>query len=147
MTGSSIEIRPLTPEIIRENIAALKEMSGQIRNDYWQQEHYLADHDKKWEYSSAAFINGGLCGFIIVSAKAESLHVNRVVVSPNFLRTGIGRLFIDKAIRDTRKENKPYLTLKADAENEGVVAFYRSMNFEITGKQDDLLLMRLKVTE
>lgn len=146
MTTSSVEIRPLTPGIIKENIAALVEMSGQIRNDYWGMEHYLADLDKKWELSSVAFLNGEICGFIIVSAKPESLHVNRIVVSSKFLRTGIGRLFIEKAIKDTKKENKPCLTLKVDAANESVIAFYKNLNFEVVGRQDDLLLMSLKVT-
>ena len=145
MIESGIEIKPLTKEIVTNNISALIEMSRQIRNDYWGLDNYLAELDRKWELSSAAYCGGVICGFIIVSAKPQSLHVNRIVVSDQFQRAGIGRMFIEKAMADTQAENKDQLTLKVDALNEGVIAFYKNLNFEQVGTQDDLLLMSLKV--
>jgi ribosomal protein S18 acetylase RimI-like enzyme len=140
-----IEIKPLTREIITNNIAAMVDMSRQINQDYWVLEHYLADLEKKWELSFAAYYNGKLCGFIIVSEKPESLHVNRIVVSPDLQKSGVGKMLIEGAIRDAMSQQKRYLTLKVDEINTGAIDFYKKLGFEITGNQGALLLMRLKM--
>jgi ribosomal protein S18 acetylase RimI-like enzyme len=144
-TDTQIVLQPFTPQTVDDYLPALIAMSSSIRGDYWQREHYLADLDRKWELSAAAFMGGELAGFLIISAKAESLHVNRIVVAPRFQGAGIGRVLIQKAAADCKASGKRWLTLKADSQNEGVVTFYRKLGFEETGRQEDLLLLRLKI--
>ena len=142
-----INIVPLTKDIITGNLAVFTEMSSQLIGDYWTLDHYLSELDRKWELSSAVYADNKLCGFIIVSEKEDSLHVNRIVVAKEFKRHHIGKLLIEKAIRDTRKLNKSGVTLKVDAVNGGAINFYKKFNFEQTGTQGELLLMKLKLAE
>ena len=142
-----INIVPLTKDIITCNLAVFTEMSSQLIGDYWTLDHYLAELDRKWDLSSVVYADNKLCGFIIVSEKEDSLHVNRIVVAKEFKRHSIGKLLIEKAIRDTRELNKSGLTLKVDAVNNGAINFYKKFNFEQTGTQGELLLMKLKLAE
>ena len=142
-----IRIVPLTKDIITGNLAVFIEMSSQLIGDYWTLDHYLAELDKKWDLSSAVYADNKLCGFIIVSEKEDSLHVNRIVVAKEFKRHSIGKSLIEKAIHDTRKLNKSGLTLKVDAVNASAINFYKKFNFEQTGTQGELLLMKLKMSE
>lgn len=144
-TSVAVEIRPLTKELIEENLPALVDMSRQLAGDYWTLEHYLTDYNRKWELSSATYINNELCGFIIVSEKEASLHVHRIVVSPKYQSAGIGRMLIERTAGDVQRLNKGKITLKAEANNERSVNFYKKLNFETTGTQGDLLLLELKI--
>lgn len=120
-------------------------MSAQLPDDYWTLENYLADLNKKWELSSVVYLGGQLCGFIIVSEKELSLHVNRIIVAKDMKQYGIGKLLIENAIKDVRRYGKQALTLKVAESNTGALSFYDKLNFVRTGSQGGLLLMELKV--
>jgi ribosomal protein S18 acetylase RimI-like enzyme len=141
----AVEIKPLTKDIVRENIATLIEISKQFENDYWELDHYLSDYNRKWELSYVAFINNNICGFNIVSEKAESLHIHRIVISKEYQNYGIGRLFMEQTIVDARKIGKEAITLKVEKPTENTLKFYRKFNFEITGKRGEMLSMELKI--
>ncbi len=145
MLQPTVEIKPLTPEVVKDNIDALIEMSTQLKGDYWTLEHYLSDMNRKWELSWAVYTNGRLCGFIINSEKQESLHVHRIVIAKEMHGKGIGKLLISKAIEDAKRLGKDAVTLKAEADNPQSLGFYKGLNFEITGEQGDLVLMTLKI--
>lgn len=134
----------MTRSLIVEHIDAFIAMSGQLNNDYWTLDHYLADLEKKWDLSSVVFMDGVLCGFIIVSEKEHSLHINRIVVDKAYQQYGIGRQLVQKAILDCKASNKSLLTLKVDQINKGAIHFYEKLHFTVTGKQGELLLMELK---
>ncbi len=141
-----IDIKPLTKDIITNNVAQLIEMSRQLHGDYWILEHYLSELNRKWELSSATYADGKFCGFIIVSEKTESLHVHRIVITKEFHGCGIGRMLINKTIDDAGRLHKSAVTLKAEADNNKTIGFYKDLNFEITGEQGDVLvLMTLKI--
>ncbi len=139
------DIRPLTPDIVTSNVGALIEMSKQLKGDYWNLEHYLSEMNRKWELSSAVFVDNVLCGFIINSEKPESLHVHRIVVDKAFHNHGIGKKLINRAIADAKRLNKKAVTLKAEADNTQSLGFYKGLDFEITGEQGPLVLMILKI--
>jgi ribosomal protein S18 acetylase RimI-like enzyme len=144
---SDVDIRPLTKEMVKEHLDYFIHISQQLQGDYWTLEHYLGELDRKWELSSATFIDDKICGFIIVSEKPESLHVHRIVVDKEMQGYGIGRKLIKKTAEDTRKAGKDTVTLKAEIDNEQVKGFYKSLGFEIVGEQDALVLMTLKLAK
>jgi ribosomal protein S18 acetylase RimI-like enzyme len=146
MLQPNIEIKPLTPEVVKDNIDALIEMSRQLKGDYWILEHYLSDMNRKWELSSATYVDAKLCGFIINSEKPGSLHVHRIVIAKELHGKGIGKLLISKATVDAQRLGKDAVTLKAEADNPQSLGFYKGLGFEITGEQGDLVLMTLKVS-
>lgn len=140
-----VELKPLTKEIVTENVAMLIEMSKQLHGDYWNLEHYLTDYNRKWELSSVIYVEGQIGGFIIVSEKPGSLHVHRIVISEALQNIGIGKMLINKTIADAQRLAKDAVTLKAESDNTKTIGFYKKMNFEITGDQDVLVLMTLKI--
>ena len=145
MTKPVVDIKPLTKEIIEENIGTLVQMSKQLKDDYWTLEHYLSEMNRKWELSSAVYNNSMLCGFIIVSEKPESLHVHRIVIAEEMQGYGIGKMLISKTVQDAKRANKNTVTLKAEADNTKSLGFYKNLGFEITGEQGILVLMKLNV--
>lgn len=139
------EIKPLTKGIITDNLDTFSEMSKQINDDYWTIDHYLADLNGKWELSSVVCIDDAICGFIIVSEKENSLHVNRIVVEKKYQGLGIGKLLLEKAMHDCTRLQKKALTLKVDMSKPEVINFYKHLQFNTTGEQGALLLMELKI--
>jgi GNAT superfamily N-acetyltransferase len=142
-----IDIRPLTSEIVRNNVAHFIEMSKQLKGDYWVIDHYLTDYNRKWELSSVAYQGDVLIGFCIVSEKPESLHVHRIVVDKSCQNYGIGKALIRKTTEDARRLKKGAVTLKAEADNDKTISFYRHLGFEITGAQDALVLMTFRIAK
>ena len=145
MDNPFIEIRPLTTDIVKNNVASLIEMSKQLKGDYWTVEHYLSELNRKWELSSAVFCDDELCAFIINSEKGESLHVHRIVVAKEFHNQGIGRKLIQKVMEDAKRAGKNIVTLKAESDNPQSLGFYKSLGFENVGAQDHLVLLTLKI--
>jgi ribosomal protein S18 acetylase RimI-like enzyme len=145
MNGPVIEIKPLTPGIVTDNVEALIEMSKQLKGDYWTLEHYMSELNRKWEISHAVFCDGRLCAFIINSEKPESLHVHRIVVSKELHGQGIGKKLINRIAEDAKRLGKNAVTLKAENDNAQSLGFYKGLNFEIVGEQGDLVLMSLKI--
>ena len=141
----AIEIKSLTKDIVRENIAVFIEISKQFENDYWELEHYLSDYNRKWELSYVAFAGNDICGFNIVSEKPGSLHIHRIVISKAYQNYGIGKLFMEQTIRDARSIEKEAITLKVEKPTANTLGFYGRFNFEITGKQGEMLSMELKI--
>ena len=141
----AVYIKPLTKEIVLDNIGVLMEMSKQLQGDYWTLEHYLSEMNRKWELSSATYSDGKLCGFIIVSEKPESLHVHRIVISEEFQGYGIGKMLINKTVKDVQECRKGAVTLKAEADNARTINFYKQLNFEMVGEKGALVLMTLNV--
>jgi ribosomal protein S18 acetylase RimI-like enzyme len=140
-----VDIRPLTIAMVKDNIDYLAEISAQLQGDYWTLDHYLSEMNRKWELSSATFIDGKLCGFIIVSEKPESLHVHRIVIGKDFQGYGIGKMLINKTVAEAKRLKKDAITLKAEADNTKTIGFYKSLGFEIVGTQAALVLMTLKL--
>jgi ribosomal protein S18 acetylase RimI-like enzyme len=143
---TTVDIQPLTPDIVQNNVEALIEMSKQLKGDYWTLEHYMGELNRKWELSSAVYKGDKLCAFIINSEKPESLHVHRIVVSKELQGLGIGKKLIYKIVEDAKRLGKNAVTLKAENDNPQSLGFYKGLNFEITGEQGHLVLMTLKVT-
>ncbi len=143
---TTVDIRPLTPDIVKDNVATLIELSKQLKGDYWTLEHYMGELNRKWELSSAVYKGDQLCAFIINSEKPESLHVHRIVVSKELQGLGIGKKLIAKIVDDAKRLGKNAVTLKAENDNPQSLGFYKGLNFEIVGEQDHLVLLNLKVT-
>lgn len=145
MNEPVIEIKPLTPDIVTNNVHLLIELSKQLKGDYWKLEHYMSELNRKWELSQAVFCDDKLCAFIINSEKPESLHVHRIVVSKELHGKGIGKRLIARIVEDAKAAGKNAVTLKAENDNLQSLGFYKGLNFDIVGEQGDLVLMSLKV--
>lgn len=143
--ATGFELRSFSKEFARENVTLLQRLSMQIPGDYWELEHYLADLNGKWELSRAAYYKDVLSGFLVLSAKPLSLHINRIVVAPEMHNKGLGGRLAEYAIESTVKVGKEWLTLKVDQRNNNAIRFYERLNFQRTGMQDNLILMALKV--
>lgn len=144
-TKPIVDVRPLTIDLVRDNIDYLVQISAQLQGDYWNLEHYLSDLKRKWDLSMATFADNKFCGFIIVSEKPESLHVHRIVIDNGMQGYGIGKMLILKTAEHARLLNKDAITLKAEAGNAKTLGFYTGLGFEITGDQGVLILLTLKL--
>lgn len=78
------------------------------------------------DFTVAADGQGGLAGFMGMNAR----HIDSLFLDPDCRGKGLGRLFIDHALRVAGTP----LTVDVNEQNAQAVAFYRHMGFVETGR-------------
>ncbi|MCX6712776.1 MAG: GNAT family N-acetyltransferase [Candidatus Vogelbacteria bacterium] len=61
-------------------------------------------------------------------------HLNRLAVAPEFRRQGIGRKLIERTLGEAKKEGATLAKLEC-LEEKGLVPYYESFGFKITGQE------------
>lgn len=107
-----------------------------ISGEYWNENNFLSELQKKWEYSFMVTADEGkMVGFLIASEKEQSVHIHKFVVDLPFQGKGLGTLMLDNILKQAG--GKP-VTLKVQKSNPQALAFYRKKGFVINGSQNDL---------
>ena len=86
-----IEYSQLTKELMTKYLRQFLLIDCECFTPYWNAENFLVDFPEKWDKSQAAFSNGLLVGYLIVSLKNDHYHVHRIAVHPHYRNRGIGR--------------------------------------------------------
>lgn len=76
---------------------------------------------------------GLLAGYISAAFVVDEGAVNRVAVSPEYRRHGVGTLLMQALLEQAWEEGMNYVTLEVRKSNENAVAFYKKLGFEIVG--------------
>lgn len=127
-----IKFRPSTPDDA-EAVHALWARAVKATHHFLSPEDFdHISHLVRDEYApKAALLLGERDGRIIGFLGMNGLHIDALFIDPDFFRTGAGRAFLAEA----RKAGGP-LTTDVNEQNEGAVAFYRHMGFEVTGRSE-----------
>jgi ribosomal protein S18 acetylase RimI-like enzyme len=132
--------KDLTRDFVKTNIRDfVKIASDNIVDEYWGEKNFLAELDKKWDYSFVMIDDDRkIAGFLIASEKQHSIHIHKFIVDSPFQRMGLGALMM-KAI--FKKAGQKPVTLKVQEKNEKALAFYKNHGFVIDGNQNALYTM------
>lgn len=76
---------------------------------------------------------GKLLGFYVLRGKLPEIEMSRLMVDPEAIGTGCGRILWDHAVETARSLDASVITLDADPNAE---PFYRRMGAETVGEHD-----------
>ena len=129
----------LTYEFMKLHVEEFISMNNaNLKNEYWQADHFLASLNQKWDLSFyAATEKNEMAGFIIASDKVTTVHIHKFVVDHPFQQHGLGSKMLKHLIEQTEKP----ISLKVEKENEAAIRFYLKNQFKITGSQESLYTM------
>ena len=102
--------------------------------------------------SAGILLGSDLIGYLFSRNVLQSLDIERIAVSPGQRRKGFSSELIHFAERKCQDLNINNLTLEVSSLNEGAIAFYCSLGFEVDGKRaayykdgSDAVLMSKKI--
>jgi len=120
-------------------------MSAQLHGDYWKEEHYLSELNRKWELSFAILEDSQMLGFMIVSDKGTAHHLHRIVVKQNQAGKGYGKQMLNKLIGDAKAADKENVTLKVHPSNTDAIKIYEKYGFNKVGADGENFSYSLKM--
>ena len=140
-------IHPLTKEKLTEHLKVLLTIDSDTLAKPWTAENFLYDLADKWSLSFFAMDHTQVSGFVIGSAKAESIHIHRLAVGGNFQARGIGKQLVE-AIKNRALDRKvKKLTLKVARLNTPAILFYYKLGFLISKDEGVNHCMEIKLTD
>jgi ribosomal protein S18 acetylase RimI-like enzyme len=113
-------------------------MDRGIVAEAWEVHHFTLDLPSKWEVSRLALFHEQPVGFMVATLKAESVHVNRIAVDPDWRGKGMGTLLLQEAASSAVTFQKSLVTLKVSQSNHAAIQFYTHLGFarQNTGDQN-----------
>jgi ribosomal protein S18 acetylase RimI-like enzyme len=126
----------LTKEYMQHHVDDFISMNNtNLKNEYWQADHFLAELNKKWALSFyATTTENKMAGFLIASDKIATIHIHKYVVDEPFQQQGLGSNML-KHLMDLTEKN---ISLKVEIANENAIQFYLKKGFLITDSQGNL---------
>ncbi len=74
---------------------------------------------------------GAIVGSVMVGYDGHRGWINYLAVAPDYRRQGLGRALMDEAETLLLREGCPKVNLQVRTGNEGVVAFYRRLGYDV----------------
>lgn len=124
-----LEYIQATPDQIRKNISVLMAIDSGVLGEPWDTDHFLCELPGKWLLSRIAYWGDVICGFCIASQKADSLHIHRIAIAPEFQGRGLGTQFLDYMCSIARANQMAMITLKVNVQNYGAFKLYNKYGF------------------
>ena len=125
-----MKIMRLSKKVAMENINRLIDIGKVVFDDPWGADNFFADFNRKWEFSLIALEDDQIVGFLICSVNANSLHIHRIAISPNYMRKKIGTTLINHVFNDARESGIKSVTLKVKKFNLAGQQFYKKLGFK-----------------
>lgn len=137
-----MQIVPFSESIVRTYFSHMKNLSSQLPDEYWEEEHYLKDLPGKWELSFVLLHDGKLAGFSMSSLTNNSVHINRIVIAAEHQRTGAGALLMKLNEENAKLQNREGVTLKVHISNKEAINWYLKKEFLIISTDGNYHLMK-----
>lgn len=141
---NSIFFQKITYEVLSkrvEDFLLLEKLT--TLNPHWEEDNYLVDLPKKYDFSIMMIKDNQLLGFIICSKKNESIHINRFIINTNNLGQGFGTILLNEFINRV-KESFLFVSLKVLKDSKAV-DFYKKNAFNIIKEEENYYLMERKI--
>jgi GNAT superfamily N-acetyltransferase len=137
-----IALRTLDAEQICAHADEFIRIAADQPGEYWTLNHFLLDLPEKWTLSFAAWDDNSPVAYAILSRKdADRVHLHHFMVTPLHRGKGLGACMIREMKHRTVVAGAKSLTLKADATDRCVRAFYRQYGFEERGVERGYILL------
>lgn len=81
--------------------------------------------------STFVYENGGVVAALMLLGERDLTRVLSIGVHPRHRRGGIGRELMAVAEEVARRQRKDEVRLEVNAKNEGAIAFYRSLGYDL----------------
>ena len=139
-------------DITRGNISHywrdLRNLSGDLDWDYWEEEHFLRELDKKWSLSFYTAQNTEIKGYCIASLKEDCVWLHHLIVSSEVRGQGVGCLILgelERRVRQLSAKNK--VALKVRRIDNNAISFYERNGFHKVGTDHEYSTMEKVLTE
>jgi len=115
-----------------------KDTSSKLGNSsygsYWEEKNFTYDLPGKWDYSSIAFINNEVVGYLIVSSWKENLHGHRMAMPIHLEgkeKVKIAQELYKRTAIVAQQNNCRYITAIVPEENLPTQKYYLREGFEL----------------
>jgi ribosomal protein S18 acetylase RimI-like enzyme len=105
----------------------------------------VADLQNSDETFVGYWVDGQLAGVLSYEQRDEGIHIDRLVVHPDYFRRGIGRALLQWL--ETAVSSSPHITVSTAAKNQPAIQLYQSQGYTIvqyTALPDGLELALLR---
>ena len=93
-----------------------------------------------------------IVGFSGITINVDFTEITNIVVKKDFRKLGIGKMLLEKIIKETKELGKDLMYLEVNENNENAINLYKKYAFEEVGrrkgyynKKYDAILMNLKI--
>ena len=147
LENGGMTINPLTKEVVSIFFLSFKQLSMQIKDDYWTLQHYELDLPEKWNLSHVILDSNTVKGFVIASVKGNAIHINRLVVAENAHGKGLGKRLIRLLIDKCAGYSLNQITLKVNIDNFDSINWYFNQGFRIVARLADYFEMKMLIDD
>ena len=120
-----------------------KDTSSKLGNSsygtYWEAKNFNYDLPDKWDYSSIAFINNEVVGYLIVSSWGNNLHGHRMAMPihlEGMTKVKIAQKLYAQTAIQARQNNCEYITAIVPEDNLTTQKYYLHEGFELMKKSN-----------
>jgi len=115
----------------------------------WNRDHFLDELKSPHAFPLTAFDRDGtVIGFICPMQILDEGHILDVAVHPDFRGTGVGRMLVEKVLRECRERGAEFVSLEVRLSNRSAISLYTMLGFVESGRRrnyyengEDALLM------
>ncbi len=128
--NAELIVRQLDRAEVVAHLEAFLAVADDVIGEYWDESHFLAERDQKWELSFAAWKNVTPVGYAIISERAPGhAHLHHFMVKAQMRGFGVGQMLAESMISLVSAKGYQKLTLKVESNNHGARQFYRRLGF------------------
>ena len=100
----------------------------------WSKAHFLEELSSPHSFPHVSFdCEGNVTGYICPMVLLDEGHILNVAVRYDLRGQGIGRLLIERVIRDCHKRGAAFVSLEVRASNAPAIRLYHNLGFVMTG--------------
>jgi ribosomal-protein-alanine N-acetyltransferase len=102
----------------------------------WSKAHFLDELSSPHSFPHVSFdCEGNVTGYICPMVLLDEGHIFNVAVRNGLRTQGIGRLLIERVIRDCRERGAAFVSLEVRTSNSPAIGLYLSLGFVVTGSR------------
>ena len=100
----------------------------------WSKSHFLDEIASPHSFPLVAFDQEGiLAGYICPMTLLDEGHILNVAVRSDYRGHGLGKLLMERVIRECRERGAEFVSLEVRSSNSSAIAVYRRVGFVVTG--------------
>ena len=130
--------KQLTKKYLKEHIKDYLDLISNWNYVLWQEENFLHELPKKWDYSFAVYDEDKLAGFCIASNKiADAYYIHLIFISAEARRKSLGKQMLEHAKAIAKKNGVKRIELRCPESNIVALGFYQQAGFKTIKKIQD----------
>lgn len=102
----------------------------------WNRDHFLDELKSAYAFPLVAIVpEQRIAGYICPRLLLDEGHILDIAVHRDFRGRGVGRLLVERVLRECREGGAEVVTLEVRPSNEAAIALYRRLGFVETGRR------------